>query len=202
MSNTSWKTIAADLSTRIGSGELEAGMRLPNGEEIAVSWGVSRHTAHRAIHELQRQGLVVRQRRWGTVVANKSERKTGRVMFLVDRFAQAYNFPSADLIRGIQDGLGENHQLVIGESKSTWEHEEKQIKRAREHADGLIICPTSHAHNTPILRHMVDEGYPLVVLDRVPEGLSADAVVSDNEEVTLKAIRAPEQRGHRRIAFF
>src|ERR1700684_2248698 len=104
MSNTSWKVIAADLTDRIGSGELQIGARLPSGEEIAGQWGVSRHTAHRAIHELQRQGLVVRQRRWGTVVADKLNRKTMRAMFVVDRFAQEYNFPSADLIRGIQDG--------------------------------------------------------------------------------------------------
>lgn len=202
MSNTSWKTIAADLSSRIGNGELEAGTRLPSGEQIAVSWGVSRHTAHRAIHELQRQGLVVRQRRWGTVVADKNERKTGRVMFLVDVFAQAYNFPSADLIRGIQDGLGEHVQLMIAECKGYWEQEEKQLRRVSGAVDGLILCPTSHPRNTPLIRRLVDEGFPLVILDRIPEGVRSDAVVSDNEEVTLKAIRALEARGHRRIAFF
>jgi DNA-binding GntR family transcriptional regulator len=49
MANTSWKTIAADLSQRIESGELGAGARVPSGEDIATHWGVSRHTAHRAI---------------------------------------------------------------------------------------------------------------------------------------------------------
>ncbi len=202
MSNSSWKKIAADLTGRIESGELGAGTKLPSGEEIAAIWGVSRHTAHRAIDELQRKRLVTRQRRWGTVVADKSIRLTGRVMFLVDRFAQAYNFPSADLIRGLQDGLGENLQLVIGESKSDWEQEEKQLKRALDLADGLILCPTGHPRNTPLLEKMVEDGFPLVILDRVPEGVHADAVVSDNEGVSLKAIRALEERGHRRIAFF
>ena len=202
MSNTSWKTIAADLSSRIGNGELQAGTRLPSGEEIAISWGVSRHTAHRAIHELQRQGLVVRQRRWGTVVADKSERITERVMFLVDIFAQAYNFPSADLIRGIQDGLGETIQLMIAECKGDWLQEEKQLRRVATAVDGLILCPTSHPRNTPLIRRLLEEDFPVVILDRVPEGLSCDAVASDNEEVTLRAIRALEERGHRRIAFF
>jgi DNA-binding LacI/PurR family transcriptional regulator len=202
MPNTSWKTIAADLASRIESGELEAGAKLPSGEEMAVLWGVSRHTAHRAIDELQRKRLVIRQRRWGTVVADKSRRLTGRVMFLVDRFAQAYNFPSADLIRGIQDGLGEGLQLLIGESKSDWELEEKQIGRALAQADGLIVCPTSNPRNTHLMKQMVGDGFPLVVLDRMPEGLVADAVASDNEDVTLKAIRALEERGHSRIAFF
>jgi len=202
MSESSWKKIAEDLTGRIESGELPAGAKLPSGEEIAARWGVSRHTAHRAIDELQRKGLVTRQRRWGTVVADKSHRLAGRVMFLVDRFAQAYNFPSADLIRGLQDGLEETLQLVIGESKSDWQQEQKQIRKAVDQADGLILCPTTDPHNTDLLNELVASGYPLVVLDRLPEGLLCDAVVSDNEEVTLKAIRALEERGHRRIAFF
>jgi DNA-binding LacI/PurR family transcriptional regulator len=202
MSNTSWKTIAADITNRIGNGEFGAGSRLPNGEEIASTWGVSRHTAHRAISELQRQGLVVRQRRWGTVVADQGERKMGKVMFLVDLFAQAYNFPSADLIRGIQDGLGEDVQMVLAESKGSHEIEAKQLRRAIGESDGLILYPTSNPRNTLQIRRMVDEGLPIVILDRVPEGANCDAVVSDNEEVTLKAIRALEARGHRRIGFF
>lgn len=202
MANTSWKEIAAHLRDRIGSGELVVGSRLPSGEDIASAWGVSRHTAHRAIEELQRQGLVIRQRRWGTVVADQNQKKTKRVMFLVDQFAQAYNFPPADLIRGIQDGLGEKIDLVIAESKGDFEQEEKQLRRASDEVDGLILCPTSHPRNTPVLRSMTEAGFPLVILDRVPEGLECDAVASDNDAATTAAIRALEERGHRRIAFF
>jgi GntR family transcriptional regulator of arabinose operon len=202
MSNTSWKTIAADLSDRIGRGELEVGSRIPSGEEIAGQWGVSRHTAHRAIHELQREGLVVRQRRWGTVVADRIKLKTKRTMFVVDRYAPAYNFPSTDLIRGMQDGLGEDIQLVIAECKGDWEIEQRHLEKALVEADGVILCPTSHPKNTPLLQSMIRGGFPLVILDRVPEGIEADAVVSDNEGVTLKALHSLEQRGHTRIGFF
>src|ERR1700722_11827721 len=128
MANTSWKTIAADLSQRIESGELGVGARVPSGEDIAGLWGVSRHTAHRAIEELQRQGMVVRQRRWGTIVASKSSQRVGRVAFLVDQFAQAYNFPSGDLIRGIHDTLGEETHLVIAESRGDPDLEVRQIR--------------------------------------------------------------------------
>jgi len=202
MSNTSWKSIAEDLTHRIGSGELGAGTRIPSGEEVAANWGVSRHTAHRAIHELQRRGLVVRQRRWGTVVAGQTERKVSRITFLVDRFAPAYNFPSTDLIRGIHDGLGEEVQMMLAECKGDPEIEEKQLLRAMAESDGLLLYPTSNPRNTPILRRMSDESFPLVILDRVPEGANCDAVVSDNEEVTLRAIHALESQGHRRIGFF
>ena len=57
MANTSWKTIAAEVVRLIEAGELPVGARLPSGDDLATQWGVSRHTAHRAIDELQRAGL-------------------------------------------------------------------------------------------------------------------------------------------------
>ena len=202
MAHTSWKTIAADISRQIETGELAIGERVPSGETLALKWSVSRHTAHRAIEELQRQGLVVRQRRWGTVVAEKSAPRKGRVAFLVDNFAQVYNFPSGDLIRGMQDSLGAEMDLVIAECKGDPEIEIRQIRKFQDSVDGLIIYPTTHPKSTPVLQKLIAGGLPTVVLDRIPEGIHANAVVSDNEGATLKAIRALEERGHRRIGFF
>lgn len=197
-----WKSIADDFARRIGDGQLAPGHRLPPGEEIATQWGVSRHTAHRAIEELQRQGLVVRQRRWGTVVAGPATRATGRVALMVDRFAPAVNFPPAEMLRGMQDGLGEDAQLVVIDSRSDPEVEARRLAQLGTEVDGLIIVPTTDPRNTPRLQKLVDGGLPLVVLDRVPEGLLSDAVVSDNERATLDALHALEARGHRRIGFF
>lgn len=202
MKNTSWKTIAAEIVRQIEASELSVGMRLPSGDDLALQWGVSRHTAHRAIEELQRQGIVVRQRRWGTVVADQSERKAARIGFLVDVFAQNYNFPSADLIRGIQDTLGEEIQLVIAESKSDFETEIRQLRKFQDQVDGLILYPTSNPKSRPAIQRLLDSGLPTVILDRLPDGIQADAVMSDNEGATLMAIRELEARGHRRIGFF
>jgi len=202
MTNTSWKTIAAEVVRRIESGELPVGAKVPSGDELATTWAVSRHTADHAIGELQRQGIVIRQRRWGTVVADRSCLKTGRVGFLVDQFAPAYNFPSGDLIRGMQDALGEDIQLSIAESKGDCDTEIRQLRKIQTQSDGVIAYPTNHASSCPVLRRMVDSGFPMVLLDRLPEGVFADAVMSDNEGATRLAIRSLESRGHRRIGFF
>lgn len=202
MANTSWKTIAAEIARLIEIGELKVGSRLPSGDDLAVQWGVSRHTAHRAIDELSRQGIVVRKRRWGTVVAASSQSKVARVGLLVDHFAQAYNFPSGELIRGIQDTLGEEVQLIIAESKSDYETEIRQLKKFQEQVDGLIFYPTSHPKSSAAVHRLVDSGFPAVILDRLPDGVHADAVMSNNEGATLMAIRALEARGHSRIGFF
>ena len=202
MANTSWKTIAAEIVRLIECGELSVGSRFPSGEDLAVTWGVSRNTAHRAIEELQRQGLVIRQRRWGTVVANRTPVLVGRVGFLADQFAQTYNFPAGELIRGIQDALGESFQLMIAESKGDCDVEVRQLRKLQGNVDGIILYPTNHPRSQPFIQRMVDSGFPTVILDRLPEGLVADAVTSDNESATLQAIRTLESRGHRRIGFF
>ncbi len=202
MANVTWKTIASDLGQRIDRGEIKVGAKVPSGEDIAAHWGVSKNTAHRALEELQRQGVVLRQRRWGTVVADRSAVKTGRVGLLVDRFAQELNFPSSELVRGIQDPLGEDRNLVIAECKGDPELEIRLLKKFEVETDGLLMYPTSHAKASPAIQKFIDHGTPLVILDRLPEGIHTHAVMSDNQGATLCAIETLEERGHRRIGFF
>ncbi|AIE84720.1 GntR family transcriptional regulator [Fimbriimonas ginsengisoli] len=205
MGRNQWEAIAQAIKEQIERGELAAGNRVRSESEIAEQYGVSRPTAHRALHELQRQGFLVRQRRWGTVVADRSKAQSvacGRVAFVVDRFDQSVNFPQTDLIRGIHDGLGEETDLVITQCGSDPELEARQIRKLEKSADGIIICPTSDPRNNPLLQGLFDRGYPIVVLDRFPEGLHVDTVATDNDGATLRAIRALEERGHRRIGFF
>ena len=201
MSTPQWKSITDSLRIRIESGELAAGHRIPSEIDVAAEWGVSRQTAHRAIHELQRLGLVARQRRWGTVVAPRIVQRAGRVAFIVDQFAQIYNFPSGQTMRGIQDGLGDDVDLICRECKQDAEQEARLLRKLSEETDGIIIYPTSNPRNTHLLQKLSDTK-PLVVLDRVPAGLNVDAVVSDNEEATVRAMQALVERGHRRVGFF
>src|SRR5689334_16162629 len=98
-----WRKIADELSARIESGELLPGARLESEEQIAARVGVSRHTVHRALHELQRQGLLERKRRWGTVVAATAKPAGGkRIAYLVDFASNRFQ---ADLMAHIEHAL-------------------------------------------------------------------------------------------------
>jgi DNA-binding LacI/PurR family transcriptional regulator len=205
MGRSQWEKIAAVIREEITSGKLQPGARIPSEAQIAEQYEVSRPTAHRALNELQREGFLTRQRRWGTVVADRKAAvipKTGRVAFLVDRFAQDVNFPQTDLIRGLHDGFGDDIDLVIAESRSDPEIEAKQIRKFASSVDGILLWPTTDPRNNPLLQRLFDDGFPIVVLDRFPADLHIDTVATDNFAATVKAIRTLEARGHRQIGFF
>ena len=55
---TLWRRIADDLEQAIALGTYAAGERLPGEVEIAIRFGVNRHTVRRALAELSERGLV------------------------------------------------------------------------------------------------------------------------------------------------
>lgn len=202
MQTPQWKVIADDILAQIESGALMPGQKLPGEEEIAHEWGVSRPTAHRALSELQRLGVVARQRRWGTVVVDREHQSTNMVAIIIDRFARAVDFPQSDLIRGIQDTFGETHSLVWCDSKSDPHREAHFLRTMSKSTDGIILYPTGDPQNTPLMKEMCAANKPLVLLDRVPEGFQGSAVLSDDTEVTCRAVSRLIERGHKNIAFF
>lgn len=64
-----YQVIRSQLEAKIHSGELAPGARLPTEAELQAEHGVSRATAQKALNDLAQAGLVVRQRRAGTRVA-------------------------------------------------------------------------------------------------------------------------------------
>jgi len=197
-----WREIAEQYRADIESGRLGPGDRLPSDAALAELLNVSRPTAHRALAELQRWGLVVRQRRWGTVVAPREKASTGRVALILDQVAHERDFPRADLIGGIHAGLGEDHNLLWCDSKLSVDREIDFLRKMSTEADGIICWPTGNPRTKKVLNEMVEQGVPIVLLDRVPEGVTIDAVTSDSMDATRHALDFLIQRGHERIAFF
>src|SRR4051812_41271360 len=64
--------------------------------------------------------------------------------------------------------------------------------------DGIIAVPTEQ--DGQALRAAVARGVPLVLIDRLLEGLTSDAVVLDNELAARQAVEHLAAAGHSRIA--
>ena len=204
-----WREIARELGERMADGRLNPGERLPTEFVLAEEFGVSRGTIHRALSELKGRGLLVRQRRNGTVVTTPEairlagenrvgDNRTGRVALIVEH---AHDFPQTELLHGIQSALPDASGVLLFDVGGAAEIEAEQIRRAVASTDGLLIYPTCDPANTALLREVARTGFPVVMLDRMPEGLELDAVLSDNYEVTRAALDPLLVKGHRRVAF-
>ncbi|MCO4276013.1 GntR family transcriptional regulator [Pseudarthrobacter sp. HLT3-5] len=69
MSTPLYVKIRTGLEARIHSGDLPPGARMPTEAELQAEHGVSRSVAQRVLNDLAHAGLVVRQKRLGTHVA-------------------------------------------------------------------------------------------------------------------------------------
>lgn len=200
-SKANWKTIESELRARILSGEFAPGARMPSDAALAEEWKVSRPTAHRALAELQRLGLVVRNRGAGTIVAEQNRSKTGRVALVFDLVARQFSFPHSDMITGIQEGLGDDYNLLWCDSKGDPVREADYLHRMLTEADGVICVPSVDSYNLELYNEWSESHRPLVYLDRLPAQVEGYAVMSDNRQATYRAVKALMDRGHRHIGF-
>ncbi len=91
------------------------------------------------------------------------------------------------------------HNLVIGSSEEELEQEVSLLASLRSLSiRGFIMAPTS-AENNGHLQSLIADNTPLVLIDRVAEGVDCDSVVVDNEGGARKAVDYLIAMGHRRI---
>jgi len=200
MATSNWREIAAQIEQEIQSGRLTPGARLPSGDQLAKSLGVNRNAVHRAVEELQRRGLVVRRQGSGTIVATSDSPRKHRIALLVDGYSAAHNFPSGDLLRGIQDRLGDQSTLTIADSKHDVVIEARQLKKLTLETDGVLIYMAA-PDQSQALEAILAEGFPIVAIDRAPIGVAVDSVMTDNFKAAYEVVKKFIEDGHRNIGF-
>ncbi|GBC95782.1 Arabinose metabolism transcriptional repressor [bacterium HR16] len=186
MATTRWQQIVEAFRADIETGRRRPGDRLPSESALAQQWGVSRATAHRALHELQRMGLVERRRRTGTVVTPIKPRRTGCVALLAHH---SHDSLEMSYLRGIHAGLPEETHLIVCDTRGEPAKEAHYLRRMAKEADGIILFPTCEPENTPLIARLLETGTHIVCIDRYPEGVPIDAFVTDNYASTLEALR-------------
>jgi GntR family transcriptional regulator len=67
-----YKQVEKYIRELIESGEYDNGKLLPKEEELAKRFGISRNTVRQGIHDLVMEGLLVRRKGVGTIVASQS----------------------------------------------------------------------------------------------------------------------------------
>ena len=106
----------------------------------------------------------------------------------------------AQLMRSVEDIAWEaGYTLFLANTDENPEREKAIIQTILERqVDGLILVPAS-SQPAPYLEHFLQQGIPLVLLDRNVRGLSVDTVMVDNENGAFKAVTHLIHLGHHRI---
>ena len=176
-------------------------------KDVAALANVSRATAARALNSY---GYV------GDDTAQKVQAAAKKLGYRGNRLAQALRSGQLPIVGCILGDIQNpffariahdievlarecGYNLVIGSSEEELEQEVSLLASLRSLSiRGFIMAPTS-ADNNAHLKSLVAEGIPLVLIDRVAEGVECDSVVVDNDGGARKAIEYLIAMGHRRI---
>lgn len=197
MPKTRWQSIFDALKGRIDAGELRPGDALPSDDDLAAEWEVSRLTAHRALYELARAGLVLRTRGAGTVVAEPASPTRPIVAAVVFTLTQRFE---ADLLSAVANALGDEYRIELAETRHDPVREAALLRRLVRESDAIVLFPTCAPENDALVAEITASGYPLVCLDHYPDGVLCDAVLSDHYGAARAGMERLLERGHRRIA--
>ncbi len=106
---------------------------------------------------------------------------------------------SNQVIEGIDNSLAQmNYSLIICSSRNDVEIEKEKLEFLKEkRVDGIILMPVSNKGSH--VAKIISEGIPLVLIDRLLDGVECDAVVSDNINGAYRAVEYLINKGHRKI---
>jgi LacI family transcriptional regulator len=128
----------------------------------------------------------------------RADRRTDTLGLLVGSVANPF---SAALHRAVEDAAIQRHVAVFASSLDDDPERERASVEAflRRRVDGLIL--TTIQPSQAYLGPQLEQGMPIVFVDRRPSGLVADTVLADNLDGAARATRHLLGAGHRRIAF-
>lgn len=105
------------------------------------------------------------------------------------------------IIKTFQNYMRENgYQTILNNYGNDLDLEIEQVKiLANKRVDGLVIA-TGSSNGTHI-RECLDDNLPVVLVDRLIDGLECDSVTVDNYQATFDAITMALRKGHKKIGY-
>lgn len=182
----------------------------PTMGDVAALAGVSRKTVSRVFNSEASVGedLVAKVRLAASqlnykmnLVASDLRRSNGRPSTIGLLIQDVSNEFFANIFRAVEDVAESNGVTVLASNIDEDAEREHRLtsQLVERRVDGLIIVPSGNDQS--YLAHEQRSGTPIVFLDRPPQLLRADTVLSDNEEGSYLGVRHLIDHGHRHIAF-
>ncbi len=179
-------------------------------EDVAEKAGVSVSTVSRILNKKSKkyrispktESLVIKTAKSLNYTPNQLARglrlkRTHSIGLIVPDISNPF---FAAVTRSIQRAAHElGYSLVVCDTDEDELQEVAHLKVLRSKGvDGMVVMPVGQ--NGSHLQHMIREGMPLVLMDRIFDELDADSVVTDNYKGAYEAVEFLVKNGHRRIA--
>jgi len=194
---TLYGKVAGYIKDGIEKGIFKPEKQIPTEMELVERFSVSRPTVNKALNELSLQGLIYRVPGKGSFVCkntNKNINKNAtRIVSLITPFEEGIPVRSDEIqiIRGVENFLKEKGFFLTLQFTNQDADIEIQLitKSWKEGMDGIILYPTANFDNFVLLNELLEEHYPIVLLDRHLSGLSIATVQSDNKKGGYEAAK-------------
>ncbi|GIO24531.1 LacI family DNA-binding transcriptional regulator [Oceanobacillus sp. J11TS1] len=107
---------------------------------------------------------------------------------------------STQVIRAIEDFCHDRgFHVIVCNADDQPEKEKKYIEMLKaKQVDGIIVFPTGD--NVALYQELLDEGYPLVFMDRMVKELKVDTILLDNDKAAGLAAETFIKGGYKHIA--
>jgi DNA-binding LacI/PurR family transcriptional regulator len=211
--SAAYENIKLDLKRKILGRTWLPGIKMPSSREMAAVYNCSTNTIEKSLRELEAEGLLVREARRGTFVAEgavparqESVPLVARTIAVVVDDVNSYIFSKA--FRGIEDvlktrGLG----MTISSHDNDCERQEAILRECiQQGVQGIILYPALAFENDnryyTALATLLEKT-PIVCMDRYiyNSTMSIPYVTSDNFYASYQLTRLLIEKGHRQIGF-
>ncbi len=174
-----YQIIYEDIITDINSSKLKIGESLPSENELALYYETSRATVRRALEELEKNNLIIKQQGKGSiVVSNNISRKT--VLLILPNL---FKYIFQDLIMGIETTLRDHGiNLLIARSYNDQKIERDIIRTYVSTVDGIILEPTQAQYTKYInsKTYATLETLPTICINSKLENFNIPSLIVDD----------------------
>ncbi|NEE01994.1 GntR family transcriptional regulator [Phytoactinopolyspora halotolerans] len=204
-----YKRVYEALRRGILDGTYPVGTKLPSEAELSRTFSVSAITVKRAFELLRSDGLIVRRPRLGTFVTSSTPapQRTGGdsaagtplIGMVLTNFDDTFG---THVIEGMMAAAGTDAHLIVTRSMGDVDQEDEHIRSLIDAGvAGLVLLPSSSEYIPPAALELVTQQFPIVILDRIFEGIPVSAVCSDNLGGARNATEHLLKLGHRTVGF-
>lgn len=204
-----YECIRRTLQEMIVSGEIPDGCQLPSDKVFAKALGINHITLGKALNEIRKCGLLIRNRSTGTIVhspnhaeINSSGTKEKLVSVIFDDVT--YGTFQSELFVAVHNALVANKLEMLFSSSAGNPDAQYSLIRSmllKPNCCGCIVWSIMSDAQVRELMRIKPKNFPLIILDKEYPGIAYDSVRYDAFDAAGKVGAYYVNRGYRKFVF-